>query len=456
MAKKPPPSQKPTENKSLKPSKIPDFRNEETKDKWYSLKTAAKSLNTSKKKIIELANNEKTFLYIMTPSGFKPRLEKDDLDIFLKRPKISVKFPELRETYKNYLSEVETSCIETCENLNEFEVNIFDEELKVIKTTHRRYLYDSKDYDITTDLFRIQKHDLDSLNEQLDSSSSTKGNVKDRKQESFGSIVEWQRENIENFPSKKEPNEPVAKIAKSKEKQQGDEESLSEKTESNNCIFRKDGERWYIKFKDEELKPENLDGLEYIHYLIQNNNNKPITPKNLYLAVKGAKMPNNDEDDFLKTYSVQAKEIGKAQHGELKEHHSNSEMLQFENKLIKMNKNEIKKIVAILKEDKETLINKKSELEEGGVFSESEDIKKEIKDVQQKIDLVTRKEHNPEYKRFYDLVSKAMQKAKEKIKKLSIEDNHNSSLTWNHFKNSITLKDQHYSYNPTTPIDWEL
>lgn len=454
MAKKPPPSQKPTENKSLKPSKTPDFRNEETKDKWYSLKTAAKSLNTSKKKIIELANNEKTFLYIMTPSGFKPRLEKDDLDIFLKRPKISVKFPELRETYKNYLSEVETSCIDICENLNEFEVNIFDEELKVIKTTHRRYLYDSKDYDITTDLFRIQKHDLDSLNEQLDSSSSTKGNVKDRKQESLEGTVERQRKNDENSPSKEESNEPVAKIAKSEDKQQGDEGFLSEKTENDNYIFRKDGERWYIKFENEELKPENLDGLGFIHYLMQYDNK--ITPKKLYQAVKGAKTSDNDEYDSLKTYSVQAKEIEKAQLGEFKEYHGNSQMLQFQNKLIKRNKNEIKKIVAILKKDKEALINKKSELEEDEYFSESDDIKKQIKDVQQQIDLVTRKEHNPEYKRFYDLVSKAINKAKEKVKKLSTEDNHTSLLTWNHFERSITLKDHHYSYNPITPINWEL
>ena len=45
-------------------------------------------------------------------------------------------------------------------------------------------------------------------------------------------------------------------------------------------VFRKDSERWYIKFEGEVFKPENLDGLGFIHYLMENNNKKQITPKN--------------------------------------------------------------------------------------------------------------------------------------------------------------------------------
>ncbi len=42
----------------------------------------------------------------------------------------------------------------------------------------------------------------------------------------------------------------------------------------NMYIFHKDGERWYIKFEDEELKPKNLNGLGF-HCLWLHNNNIP-------------------------------------------------------------------------------------------------------------------------------------------------------------------------------------
>jgi hypothetical protein len=224
-------------------------------------------------------------------------------------------------------------------------------------------------------------------------------------------------------------------------------------TENEN-VFRKDSERWYIKFENEVLSPENLDGFGFIHYLMQYD--KKIKPKKLYQAVKGVKTLNKEEDDSLKTYTVQTKIIEKAQHGELKEYHRNDQMIQFKNELTKMDKNTIKKIVGILKKDKETLINRKSELEEEGVSSRSDDIKKEIKDVQKKIDLATRKEHNPEHKQFYDLVSKAIAKAKERIKTLSDKEDYSALLTWTHFEDSIVYNDFHYSYKPTVSINWKL
>jgi hypothetical protein len=220
-------------------------------------------------------------------------------------------------------------------------------------------------------------------------------------------------------------------------------------------IFRRDCERWYIKFENEVLKPENLDGFGFMYYLMACNKSR-ITPEKLYKAVKGVNRAVKDEGESLKTYSVESKTIEKAQLGELKEIHTNSEMLQFANELKIMNKNEIKRIVAILKREKESLINKKSELEEEGRFSESDGIEKEIKDTQEKIDLTTRQEHNPEHKQFYDLVYKAIEKAKEKIKNLSAKEDYNALLTWNHFKDSIIYNDFHYFYNPTAPIDWEL
>jgi hypothetical protein len=222
----------------------------------------------------------------------------------------------------------------------------------------------------------------------------------------------------------------------------------------NEYVFRKDSGRWYIKFENEVLSPENLDGFGFIHYLMQYDGK--ITPKKLYQAVKGVKILHKEEDDSLKTYSVQARTIEKAQHGELREYHSNDQMIQFKNELIKMDKNGIKKIVEILKKDKEALINRKSELEEKGVSSRSDDIKKEIKDVQKKIDLATRKEHNPEHKQFYDLVSKAVAKAKERIRDLSVNDNYDSLLIWNHCEDSIFYNDFHYSYKPTIPINWKF
>lgn len=277
-------------------------------------------------------------------------------------------------------------------------------------------------------------------------------------------IFEWfvvhTYNDIKCFPPQFQKRFKVISLSpESKDEQQNKEtafaQDLSPVEAKDKYVFRKDSERWYIRFESEVLKPENLDGFEYIHYLIENKK-KQITPKRLYQAVKGVKISNKDEDDSLQTYSVQTKTIEKAQHGELKNHHSNDEMMQFANELRGKNKNDVKKIVEVLRKDKENLINRKSELEEEGRFSEIDDIKNDIKDVQEQIDLATRKEYNPEHKQFYDLVYKAIEKAREKIKRQSIKNNYKSLLTWNHFKDSIVYSDFRYSYRPTTPISWNL
>ena len=158
----------------------------------------------------------------------------------------------------------------------------------------------------------------------------------------------------------------------------------------------------------------------------------------------------------MKTYTVQATTIEKAQHGELKEHHSNTEMRQYTNELEKKDKGKIKKIAEGLRKTKKALVNKKDELTEEGSFSEAEGIEEDICEIQKKIDIITRQIYDPEHKQFYDLVYKAIEKAKEKIKSQSIKNDYDSLLTWNYFKDSIVYKDFHYSYKPTTPISWKL
>ena len=116
----------------------------------------------------------------------------------------------------------------------------------------------------------------------------------------------------------------------------------------------------------------------------------------------------------------------------------------------------IKKLADKLKETKNNLLNKKGELEEEGRSLNAEDIEKKIKDTQQKIDIITRLDHNPEHKQYRELVSKAIKKAKEKIKSRSIKNDYDSLLIWNHFEDSIVYNDFHYSYKPTVSINWKL
>ena len=230
-------------------------------------------------------------------------------------------------------------------------------------------------------------------------------------------------------------------------------------------VFRKDGERWYIKFENELLKPEDLDGLKYIHYLMESYYQKSITPNKLYHAVKGIKTLDKDVNSSVKTYSVELEEIDESTLEELnklngsssdKSSMRKSKMTQSEKEHERYTKGEIKMIVEGWKKNKETLKNKAAELKEEGRLSEAEVIEKEIKDKQKQIDVATRQEHDKEHKRFYDMVSKAIDNAKKKIKKLSIKEGYKSSLIWNHFEDSIDYKSPHYSYNPKKLIDWEF
>ncbi len=243
--------------------------------------------------------------------------------------------------------------------------------------------------------------------------------------------------------------QPIGKEPKAEVKQQEEQKELKSK-----YIFRRDSERWYIKFENEVLKPENLDGFGFIHYLMQYDNK--ITPKKLYQAVKGVKTSNKEEEDSVETYTVNPREIEKEKRRELEEYHSHTESIPHENKHERLDKNQIKKLADKLKETKKKLLNKRGELEEEGRSLDAEDIEKQIKDVQERINIITRQEHNPEHKQYYDLVYKAIEKAKERINRLSIKNDYDSLLTWNHFEDSIVYNDFHYSYRPTTPISWNL
>ncbi len=108
------------------------------------------------------------------------------------------------------------------------------------------------------------------------------------------------------------------------------------------------------------------------------------------------------------------------------------------------------------KKEKKNLKNKAAELKEEGRISDAEVIEKEIKDKQKRIDAAIRQEHDTEHKQFYDMVYKAIDNAKKKIKELSAKEGYKSLLIWNHFEDSIDYKSSHYSYNPKNPIDWEF
>ncbi len=227
---------------------------------------------------------------------------------------------------------------------------------------------------------------LEEKNKQLEQDTE---NVKNKMWKYFANP-----ENVHNQSNKAETVvEPVSETTKPNGQQEDKVVLTNEPLQdepTDNYVFRKDGERWYIKFNDEVLKPENLDGFKYIHYLMELN--KPITPKKLYQAVKGVKTLNKDEEYSVKTYTVNPREIEKAQLGKLKEIHSNTEIKEYINKQGIIDKAKIKKLAKDLKKSKEILLNQKSELEEEGRFTETEDIEGKIKDVQQKINIVTRAE----------------------------------------------------------------
>ncbi|MCP5006979.1 MAG: hypothetical protein GY941_23975 [Planctomycetes bacterium] len=230
--------------------------------------------------------------------------------------------------------------------------------------------------------------------------------------------------------------------------------SLKEET-VREYIFRKDGERWYIQFEDEVIKPENLYGLRYIHYLIENDKDS-FKPKELYQTVIGTKIPNKGEEDSVRTYTVDPKKIEKAQLGELKEHHTNTEAAAQKNVLEQTNKREIRKLVKLLKKEIEKLENEKLKSEEGGCFLE-EDVESKINEKKKQINVLTRELNDPEHQQYYGLVFHAIDKAKDEIKDMNRKEYPDTLKIWNHFKgDTIYFKEGRYSYKPTTHITWEL
>ncbi len=260
--------------------------------------------------------------------------------------------------------------------------------------------------------------------------------------------------------------EPVTETAKPNEHQDGKVVLTHEPPQEDikdEYIFRKDGERWYIKFENEVLKPEDSDGFNYIHYIMKYYYQKSITPRELYQAIKGIKASVKDDNISMETYSVQSKEIDEANLEELNKLNDDSSgkhkhkvgMQQFDEEFEALNKVETKKILDQWKREKENLENKKAELLEEGRNSEAEDIGNDIINKQKLLDAATRQGHDSEHKQYYDLVSKAIKKAKDKIRELSIKEGFGESLLiWNHFEDSIHIRNSLYSYNPQNHLNW--
>jgi len=137
---------------------------------------------------------------------------------------------------------------------NQFGAGLFDKELKDSDEKLRKYRWESKYYDITTDLFQIQKHDLDSLRDQLDSSSNAKENVKRSIYESSEDIAELLKKMTKNVPTKEGPDESIAKISKSKNDQLKDKIPSGTKWADIEITFI-DNEYVRIKVKGKVIDP---------------------------------------------------------------------------------------------------------------------------------------------------------------------------------------------------------
>jgi hypothetical protein len=154
------PSQKPTEDKPLESSGVSDSRYIKRDDKFYSLKEAAEFRGTDEAGIIQHAIDCRTFIYLSTPDGRETRVTKKDLITFLAKPKISIKFSELRETFADYLSALEGQCNDDYRDGIKSSEKPFDTELKSIRAQYFKRASDC-DYQVSTNNFKIYKHDLD-------------------------------------------------------------------------------------------------------------------------------------------------------------------------------------------------------------------------------------------------------------------------------------------------------
>ena len=164
------PSQKPTDNKPLESSGVSDSRYIKIDDKFYSLKEAAEFRGTDEAGIIQHAIDCRTFIYLSIPDGRETRVTKKDLITFLAKPKISIKFSELRETFADYLSALEEQSNDDYRDGIKSSEKPFDTELKSIRAQYFKRASDC-DYQVSTNNFKIYKHDLDLTNKSSEYSS---------------------------------------------------------------------------------------------------------------------------------------------------------------------------------------------------------------------------------------------------------------------------------------------
>jgi hypothetical protein len=248
----------PTENKLLKSSEAFHPQNKNIKKKsWYSLKEASFLLGISEKEIIEYAYNGELSIYIPTPSGIYAQLGENDLNLYRKNFEESVIFHELVGAYTYYLSSIEHESIRECEHRNQYRKVRFDKDLKYLEEKLRKYIEESKYYDITADLFQIDKIGFNLLKNLPNCSFGTIENVNGSIYESTEDIAELLKKMTKNVPTKEESDEldeSVAKISKSKNNQLTDKIPSGTKWTDIEITFI-DNDHVRIKVKDKVIDP---------------------------------------------------------------------------------------------------------------------------------------------------------------------------------------------------------
>ncbi|GAN33725.1 MAG: hypothetical protein DYG83_10335 [Candidatus Brocadia sp. AMX2] len=223
---------------------------------------------------------------------------------------------------------------------------------------------------------------------------------------SFG-VVEGLTKTVEDI-------KPLAKIG---------EETLDY---SKRNFFKKEGASWFIKLGEYDFTLPNLKGLEYIRHLIKNQSVE-FSLDALYQAINGIRAGQKEtteaieEDLTVCEYSPQEKK----RDGEY--------ILTLKSRLGAI-ENEIADKLEIVKKTQ-------GDIDIANLLYEKEQIEKELK--------TPNKISNPQYKKKYDAVYRAITRVLKNIQS-------KSNPVWKHLENALNYKSTPFSYKPKEPTFWEF
>lgn len=219
---------------------------------------------------------------------------------------------------------------------------------------------------------------------------------------------------IEGLTKTVEDIKPLAKIG---------EETLDY---SKRNFFKKDGASWFIKLGECAFTLPNLKGLEYIQYLIKNQSVE-FSLDALYQAINGVEVGQKEtteaieEDLTVCKYSPQEKKR--------------------DGRYVSTLKSRLDEIAKEIADKIEIAEETKGDIDITGLLDEKKKINKELK--------TPNKISNPQYKKKYDAVYRAITRAIESIQS-------KSNPVWRHLEDALNYKRNPFFYRPKEPTFWEF